>query len=122
MSILSNLVLNCGSLEASSLFLCQSPKEQNNLESAKDRLSCDPRLPVPDRDRTSRSLSKLDVLAKLGKVDPKQRILHRIVYKMEMKCRKLYFNVFVKIENYAKKAAISLPKVPKPSKDYSAAF
>jgi len=38
----------------------------------------------------------------MGKVDPKERILHRIAYKLEMKCRKHYYNFWVKLENYNK--------------------
>lgn len=38
------------------------------------------------------------------KIDPKERLLHRLAYKLEMKCRKHYYNFFVKLENMFKKA------------------
>lgn len=48
------------------------------------------------------------------KIDPKERLLHRLAYKMEMKCRKHYYNFFVKLENISKKVAASNNK-PKAS-------
>jgi len=53
----------------------------------------------------------------MGKVDPKERILHRIAYKLEMKCRKHYYNFWVKLENYNKLSLKAKKANPKNRRD-----
>ena len=53
-------------------------------------------------ERSSKSLTKMNLFSNLAKIDPKERILHRLVYKLESKRRKIFFNFFVKLENYNK--------------------
>ena len=103
MSLLSNLVL-FGNGESTSLDLCQSPKAFQPpyfppLMSAQKQ-------PIPESDRprpASKSLSKMTFFSPVQKIDPKERLIHRLFYKLEMKCRKHYYNFFVKLENIKKK-------------------
>lgn len=37
-----------------------------------------------------------------AKIDPRERLLHRMVHKISMKCRKHYYNFFVVLENLKK--------------------
>lgn len=37
-----------------------------------------------------------------AKIDPRERLLHRMVHKINMKCRKHYYNFFVVLENLKK--------------------
>lgn len=45
----------------------------------------------------------MSLFASNQKIDPKERIIHRLVYKLEMKCRKHFYNFFVKLEHFKKK-------------------
>lgn len=103
MSILSNLVQHYDGQHFGSLLFCQSPREQPSIQDTKDRLSCTAKTTsLGNIERSAKSLSKMDLNRFVGKVDPKERILHRIVYKLEMKCRKQYYNFMVKLENFNK--------------------
>ena len=63
----------------------------------------------------SKSLSKISIFANnpTAKVDPRERLLHRLVYKLEMKCRKLYYNFFVRLENIKSKPIEASPVAAK---------
>lgn len=37
-----------------------------------------------------------------AKINPRERLLHRMVHKISMKCRKHYYNFFVVLENLKK--------------------
>ena len=46
----------------------------------------------------------MSVFANSTKINPKQRILHRLTYRLEGKIKKIYYNVFIKLENIKKNA------------------
>lgn len=59
---------------------------------------------TPEKRTASKSLTKLDLLSFSNtKIDPKERLLHRMVHKVNMKIRKHYYNFFVVLENLKKK-------------------
>ena len=105
MNILSNLVENCGDYESSSLLLCLSPKSQTASEKPKERLSsCVAKKTSTYLERSSKSLTKMNLFSNLAKIDPKERLLHRLTYKLEGKVKKHYYNFFIKLENFKKNA------------------
>lgn len=58
---------------------------------------------TPEKRPASKSLTKLDLLSFSNtKIDPKERLLHRMVHKVSMKVRKHYYNFFVVLENLKK--------------------
>lgn len=114
MNLLSNL-LEFSHNQPSSLMFCESPKELNldkntkqlrNMMSARKDVAS-----TPERRTSSKSLSKIDLLSFSNtKIDPRQRLLHRMVHKLSMKCRKYYYNFFVVLENLQKKNITLYPQ------------
>ena len=105
MSILSNL-LEFSTLQSTSLTLCPSPENPSfpSLELSQKTASKESDTSLGEKKRpASKSLSKLSFFSSIPKIDPKERILHRLVYKLSMKCRKHYYTFFVMLEHLKKK-------------------
>jgi hypothetical protein len=80
MIILSNLI-QFGNLQSTTLELCQSPKNMPYYPP----ISSAQKLAVPESDRlrpASKSLSKMSFFTSVQKIDPKERIVHRLFYKL----------------------------------------
>lgn len=102
MSLLNNL-LEFSNMQSTSLFFCESPKDSvPRPKELKQLLSARKEDEVtPEKRMASKSLTKMNLFSG-AKVDPKERLLHRMVHKLEMKRRKYYYNFFVVLENLKK--------------------
>ena len=103
MSLLSNLI-QFGNIQSTTLELCQSPKTMQTPYSPP--IMSAQKLAVSESDRqrpASKSLTKMSFFTSVQKIDPKERIIHRLIYKLQMKCRKHYYNFFVRLQNFKKK-------------------
>lgn len=82
MSLLSNLI-EFGNIQSTTLELCQSPKTMQTpycppIMSAQKQTTSE-----SDRQRpASKSLTKMSFFTSVQKIDPKERIIHRLIYKL----------------------------------------
>ena len=102
MSLLNNLI-EFSTYQPTSLLFCTSPKESNDQKFTKEFRGLISAV-TPQRKPSSKSLSKLQLIsASAAKIDPRERLLHRMVHKINMKLRKHYLNLFVVLETLKKK-------------------